>query len=362
VTRRRTWLSVAAILPFLLAPSLPARAKEEPRLNVSIAVFDPGVPADTSLHRQYDIFPRIREIEARFMPFVLRETLAESGEWGAVRVVPTPDPAAELLLSGTIVESDGDRLSLAIRAVDAGGHVWLDREFSADPAREDMDASGGRTLIYEEIGRALSAVRDDMDAQRLDDVVEISLLRYAGNLAPSAFDGFLSLKEDGSVDVRRLPARDDPMLQRVERIRLAEFVITDTVDTEFRELADEIDAVYAIWREYRRKFVDYQAQNAERAATTLSDAKRGTYEDLRDQYDAYKWDRITVQEQDRLAIAFDNEVGPTVDAMEKRVAELTRWVDSKYAEWNRLLEALYDVETRPEAVAEPPPLPDPGGV
>lgn len=36
------------------------------------------------------------------------------------------------------------------------------------------------------------------------------------------------------------------------------------------------------------------------------------YESLRNAYDNYKYHRVTEQEQDRLAIAFDTEVGPTV--------------------------------------------------
>ena len=78
---------------------------------------------------------------------------------------------------------------------------------------------------------------------------------------------------------------------------------------------------------------------------TRSDAPRGSYDAIRNLYDNYKWDRVTAQERDRLAIAFDNEVGPVVEAMEARVAELESWVDEKYAEWHRLLEALFDVET-----------------
>jgi hypothetical protein len=31
--------------------------------------------------------------------------------------------------------------------------------------------------------------------------------------------------------------------------------------------------------------------------------------------------------------------------MEQRIAELERWVDEKYAEWHRLLEELFEVET-----------------
>jgi len=56
-------------------------ARELSALNVSIAVFDTGVPEDLSLHRDLQVFPQIREIEAMFLPFVLRDTLVRTNEW-----------------------------------------------------------------------------------------------------------------------------------------------------------------------------------------------------------------------------------------------------------------------------------------
>lgn len=171
------------------------------------------------------------------------------------------------------------------------------------------------------------------------------MLRYGNRLAPSAFDEYLDIGADGTVTIRRLPSRGDPMVERIRRIRETEYVITDAVDAKFRELHADIESVYSLWREYRRKTSEYERQNAERAAATYSSAPRGSYEDLLSRYENYKYDRVTAQEQDRLAVAFDNEVGPTVRAMEIRVAELETWVARKYLEWNRLLEELFDVET-----------------
>jgi hypothetical protein len=94
---------------FLMCIALPQAAAE---LNVSISVFDAGVPADPSTHRDLMVFPKIRRIEALFLPFVLRDTMVETNEWGAVRVVPELDIAAELLVTGAIVGSDGETLSL----------------------------------------------------------------------------------------------------------------------------------------------------------------------------------------------------------------------------------------------------------
>ena len=337
------------LLVLLLGLAL-ADAREPAVLNVSIAVFDPGVPAEQSMHRDLQVFPRIREIEAMFLPFVLRETLANTSAWGAVRVVPAPDVAAELLVYGTIVQSDGETLKLNIRAVDASGHVWLDGIFAGAVTegyakRDDESGLPGYQNLYDEIADSLQLARGRLDDKTLTNIGEISLLRYASQLAPSAFGDYLQETADGTFIIQRLPAENDPMLERIERIRGVEYVITDAVDAKYQELHREIASIYDLWREYRRKAVAYQMDDATRVQNTRSDAPRGSYEAIKALYDNYKFDRIIAQEQDRLAVAFNNELGPKVDAMETRVAELEGWVDQQYAEWHRLLEELFEVET-----------------
>ena len=322
-------------------------------LNVSIAVFDPGVPADQSLHRDLQVFPRIREIEAMFLPFVLRETLVEMNEWGAVRVVPERDVAVELLVTGAIVRSDGEILELRIRAVDASGHVWLDKTFAGVATdnyskRDNEPGTVGYQKLFVDIAEELQTARALLNRKALSNIVEISLLRYANRLAPSAFGDYLNEAADGTFTIRRLPAKNDPMLDRIERIRHTEYVITDTVDAKFQQLHVEIASIYDLWRKYRRKFVEYQMEDARRAQKTKSGAPRGSYEAIKNLYDNYKWDRVTAQEQDSWAVAFNNEVGPTVEAMEARVADLEGWVDQQYLDWHRLLEELFEVETRLE--------------
>jgi len=113
-------------------------------LNVSIAVFDPGVPADQRLHRDLGIFPRIREIEAKLLPFALRDQLARTAGWGAIRVIPEPDAAAELLVTGVIGQSDGEQLEVVVRAVDARGQVWLDRRFAGRPGGNGLGPRSSR--------------------------------------------------------------------------------------------------------------------------------------------------------------------------------------------------------------------------
>ena len=117
------------------------------------------------------------------------------------------------------------------------------------------------------------------------------------------------------------------------------------MDAKFRELNADVAIVYDVWREYRRKFAQYQLDDALHAQNSKSDAPRGSYEAILSRYENYKWDRQAAQEQESWAIGFENEVGPTITAIETRVAELEGWVEDRYAEWRRILAELFELET-----------------
>lgn len=318
-------------------------------LNVTIPVFDPNIPDDPSVYRDHQVFPRIRNIEAKLMPFLLRETLVQSEKWGAVRVAKDPEPAAELQLYGTIVRSDGDWLDLNIRAVDAAGYTWFDKVFTGqandNPEKQDGDEDTPAFQgVYDQIVNELLAVREKIGDKAVSNIKGVSLMLYASELAPSAFVGYIGENDDGTLQLLRLPAREDAMLQRIEMIRSTEYVITDTVDAKFREFSADLTRTYKVWRQYRRKLVEYEAGNAAFAESGAGVYSPGSWDAIKHQYDAYKYHRNTVQEQDRLAVAFNTEVGATVESMEDRVEELEGWVEHGYVEWRGLLEELHEVE------------------
>ena len=329
---------VAILLTALLLPLVsPAdeAARDTSRLNVSIAIFDAGIPADRSVHRDQEVFPRVRKIEALYLPFVLRNVLTSSNEWGAIRVVPGTDKAAELLINGTIQRSDGDSLVLRIQAADASGRIWVDRDFSG--IANDQQ-------IYTDIAAALSESRALLDDKALRNIVEISLLRYSQELAPAAFGDYLE-QTDSTYSIKRLPASNDPMVERIERLRGVEYVFTDAVDAKFRELSADVETVYELWGEYRRQFKRFQQEESLRTQAGQSQLPRDTYDGMLERYERYKWDRQAVEEQENWAVGFENEMGPTITAIEERVAELEGWVEERYAEWQRILAELFEVET-----------------
>jgi hypothetical protein len=323
-----------ALLAFAWQHAAVAEERDSTRLNISISIFDPGIPEDRSLHRDLQVFPRVREIEALFLPFVSRDTLVSTGAWGAVRVIPEPDAAAELLVLGKILGSDGESFTAQLQVVDASGAVWFDDVFR-----------GSQQSLFAQFGNRLAGARDSRDASALDTIIDISMLRYAEQLAPTAFADYLDHTAAGMYRIRRLPARGDPMLARIERIRGVEYVFTDAIDAKFRELSADIEMVYKVWREYRQKFAYYKAQEAERISSARNTAPRGSFEAISSHYENYKWDRQAAQEQEKWAVGFENEMAPAISAIELRVAELNGWVADRYDEWRRILGELFELET-----------------
>lgn len=326
---RRLAALVAAML--CLAPQL-----VQAQLNVSITAFDPGVPEDNSSHRDLQVFPKIREIESMFLPFVLRQTLVDSGDWGAVRVVPEADTASELLITGKIVHSDGEMLAVQLSAVDARGHEWANKTYTTQSDFNDL---------YSGFLDDLQTARDGFDDKTLRNIVGTSLMRYSAELAPDAFDGYIEMQADGTIKLLRLPAEGDPMLARIQRIRSVEYVMTDAIDQKFRELHEEVDSVYEIWREYRRWYTNFRTEEALRNQFSQTKADSGTYEAIKHSYDNYRMDRLAAQEQDKWAVGFDNEMEPIIEKMEERIAEMNGWVEDGYVEWARILDELFEIES-----------------
>ena len=328
-------------------PAVPQYQREAKQLNVTIVVFNPGLRENEPPDRQSGVFPQIREIEARYLPFLLRRTLVETDEWGAVRVVPELEPAAELLITGAIVKSDGVVLALEIRVVDATGREWLNKPYTASALSivDEDETKEPFQVLYDRIAADLYAARAALDSSDLSLIAEVSMLRYASELVPEAFGDFLGTAPDGSLEIRRLPAREDPMIERVERIREFEYLFTDTMDEQYEELYREIESTYDLWRKYRRRLAQYVQAEETRLQSNGPSGSRGSYGRMKRNYDNYRWTKIQEQKLEKWASGFDNEVAPTVMELEGRVVELKGGLDARHDEWREILKSIYLLET-----------------
>ena len=317
-------------------------------IDVGLVVFDPGIPPDKSTHRKQGIFPEIRKAEAKYMPVILRQVLIDSGHWGVVRVLPEALDSSELLVTGTILHSDGLRLKLQINARDASGVQWLDQVYWGSTVSADYPVKGSvdpYVDVYQQIAADLAAVRLGKSAKQLTTIRDIALMRYAIQLAPEVFSSYLKLMPDGHYTLLRFPAEDDPMLARVIRIRNQEYLFIDTVDEQYARLSEEMAPTYNLWRQYGAEQAIYKGEYQQRVSSRGSQGRRGSFTALEQSYNAYKWSKIHEQDLGELALGFNNEVAPTVMDVSGAVFELSGTLDSQYLEWRDILRRIFALET-----------------
>jgi hypothetical protein len=347
-------------------------------LDVWIELFEPGeLPEDAK--KAAGLSMDIRDAEARYIPQRLRETMERTGYWGAVRVVPRDTSGAELLVRGTIVASDGERLALRIKALDATGREWLDASFEARIEVADYPPAGQSQRepfqsLYNAIANALARFRAQLSDQDTVAIRRTATLRFAADLAPDAFAGHLRRNDDDTYTVVRLPAQDDPMYRRVSAIRERDFLLIDTLNGHFDNFYREVQEPYGEWRRTRSEeaaamreieasatkhkvlgalavlgaiALEAAGSNSTRRATGgLRDIMivGGAYA-IKTGFDKSSETVIHRDAIEELGASFAAETRPLVVDVEGETHELTGSAEQQYGKWRALLKQIYASET-----------------
>lgn len=241
-------------------------------LDIGIAVFDANIPETYDEQIEQLVQPDIRRAEANFIPYVAKNLLQSTGNWGAVRVVPRPTHAVDVTVSGKILHSDGESMSIETTVRDATGRIWFARTYESlaskyaydDSIPADIDPFQG---VYKKLADDMVAYRQKLSK---DDVLIIRAtaeLKFAREFAPDAFSDHVIATDDGEFELRRLPSEDDPMLARVRKVREREYLFIDTLDEYYEGFYRNMITPYQGWRRasypeaIARKELKAQARN-----------------------------------------------------------------------------------------------------
>ena len=375
-------------LPKLEAVQASQQIPEAELLDVGIRTFDPNIPAaiaeDEEALDKRRIYPEVRRAESRLLPARLKATLEASGQWGAVRVVPEPVRFVDVMVTGRILESTGGRLELEIDAVDATGRSWIkDKTYEGDAdlgsykTDAAMRARDPFQNVYAQIANDLLLARERLDAAARREVRDVAKLRFAQDLDPRAFDGYLRQEAGGITRVSRLPATDDPAIARIAKIRDRDATVIDTLDGYNEQFTEGMFDSYAGYRRTSREAIEREEKARAQATTRTvlgaaavlasifvsSQCASGDYNCRRIE-DAVRYGggaggvaavmsgikkfadaKTAAQEVKELARSFENEAGAQVIEVEGRSLKLTGTAEEQYREWRRLLAAIYAEET-----------------
>ena len=339
-------------------------------LDVGVSIFDPGLEdADDDDF----LYPEVRRAEARYMPYLLVESIQASGAWGAVRVVPNNNQAMDLLVSATILKSHGEELQLEVVAQDATGKVWLDKKYNNKASRYSYETARTRfdpfQAVYNRIANDLLQVQQKQTPEQRASIRLVNELRFAQTFSPDAFKGYLVKDRKGIYKIQRLPAADDPMLQRVRKIRERDYLFIDTLQEYYASFNGQMVGPYQEWRKLsyeeaialqelraestRRLIAGVAAvvagiaasgsdNSAARSAGNVAIAGGGFL--VKSGLDKRNEADIHVQALEELGMSLEAEIAPQIIELEDRTITLTGSVQDQYEQWRELLRQIYRAE------------------
>jgi hypothetical protein len=367
-------------VPVLDAPATPVPDAE--LLDVGVVILDPGI---SSVEDEEQVYPEVRRAEATFMATELADVLTEQGGWGAVRVVPDERQFSDLLVRGTILQSDGEALALKIRVSDARGTLWLDKRYTGITSRYAYE-QGTRTKqdpflsVYRMIANDMLAAFQRLPADERTTIRRVAEMRFARDFANGAFADYLDEDPSGQVSLRRLPSEEDPMLARVRGLRQRHYVFVDTLQGHYTGFSDDMYAPYQEWRkasyeetvalreletEAKREMIaggaailagivaQSSGSSMTRSAGAIGVVGGGAL--LKRGLEKRAESNIHSLALEELGQSLDAEITPRVIELEDRTVRLTGNVEDQYDQWRELLADIYAAEL----AALEPPQPEP---
>ena len=317
---------------------------EEQLMDIGILVFESKelTPEDA---KDEGTSSDIRKAETHFIPYHLKNTLHQSGHWGAIQVVPAETNSVDLLVKGKILESNGERLVLEIDVVDATGKQWFKRKYSAKVKESDYSGNqAGERDAYQDLYN-----------------------RIANDLA-----------KKGNLSVNRLPADDDPMMDRLLKIREREYMYLDTLNQQYDGFYNEMWPPYENWRKLnltereaikkiKREALTKQLLGALLIAGAVVAGSRNANAGralapamavIGGQVFISGWNVSKEAEMHSAAIeelseSFGNEMQPVTMEFEGQQYELTGSAEEQFKKWKLLLRQIYFAETGFEPTPSP---------
>ena len=346
---------------------------EELLLDVGVGIFSPGT--DALSVEEEGVFPKIREAEARFVPYKLMETLQHTGNWGVVRVIPDRLSEMDLWVDGEILKSDGENLWLQVTVEDASGKRWFSKKYTGLAGKYSYDDTTSNRRepfqkVYNQVANDMLAYRNQYEAAEIRNIRTIAELKFARDFSPDVFHDYLALNEKGRYVVKRLPAADDPSLQQVRQIRERDYIFVDTLQQYYASFVNQMEEPYLEWREgFYLESQNLKEVRAESNAKIIGGALAVLAGILAQGVDSRtantagqvgilaglpavwsglqqrKGMKIHIEALEEISASLNSEIEPHSIELEDRTVTLSGTVNEQYGQWRRILKEIHATET-----------------
>jgi hypothetical protein len=351
--------------------------------DVAITIFNPGI-SDQDSYGEDGVWPELRRSESMYMAVQLRDTLAKTQRYGAVRVTPDSSSSADVYIKAKINKSNGEDVSLRVIVADSTGKRWIKKDYKHrvkpiafnNPRNKDSD---GKLKIdpYKEIYLKISNditkyMNRNIKSKKADVINTVTEIRYAQNYSPSAFSDILS-KKNNLYKLNGKPDQDDPMMKRVQSIKYRDQMFVDNMQTHYDGFASNMTASYKVWQE--QSFAESKAAREARndafwqgvagavvlAATVaaagdcdsqacidntaiVGGAVGGAF--ISESFQSSKEAKVHRDALNEIAASLDGTLSPSVIEMEDRTVTLTGTIKEQSDQWRAVLQEIYQAENQ----------------
>lgn len=371
---------------------------ESQLLDVGVVEFDPGIPEDNNPEKTR-IYEPIRNAEARYLAYHLKNTMQGTGHWGAVRVLPSPEAYTDVIVRARIEESDGEFVELAVTVTDTAGSTWFTRKYETQTGVSSYSENRDRRddpyqKVFNDVANDVHEHSKTLAPEYVERLQQISELRFFADMSPLAYGEHLSTDEDGNVTINRLPAKNDPAVDRLRQIRERDRLVVDMLNEHYANFYYGIAIPYQAFRKAsREEAINYRQVKRSAALKTLMgvvvlagsmsmDTGDSSYSKRRMKstlqaigitegfnaivagYTRNKEASIHVEAIEELAESFSSEAAPMVVNVQGEARRLTGTAEAQYEAWRKLLREIYKAETgftESVEVGERTQLDDPAG-
>ncbi|HKJ17484.1 MAG TPA: hypothetical protein VJ984_09065 [Xanthomonadales bacterium] len=343
------------------------------------ALLDVGIPPlDDGLYLTDEddtVFPEVRYAESIYFSNQLAKVMEKSGAWGAIRVIPKTDVVMDLYVTGTIMQSDGETLDLEIQVFDTSGKQWLKSRHKQVVGKYTYDrrlkiASDPFQNVFTEIANDVLEAREKMSTQEAVRLRQISELRFAKDFSPEAFEDYIAEDGNGYLMIERLPAENDSILERVDKIRERDYLYVDTMQDYYDTFSRQMHMPYQEFRRVSYDSVVKARQLKKRGNRQMIAGVAAIIAGIYGRTQASSWMQLdgsaataaaggyvlkqgldtkqkAAAQTERLAemgSSLEAVIAPQVIALEDRTITLTGTVNAQYDQWRELLLRIYEQE------------------
>lgn len=350
------------------------------QLSILVPIFEPNIPKNSDDYKRKGIWPELRRAEANRFSVKLRDALADTGAFGAVRVSPDDTATAHLYVHGKILQSNGEDIHLSVSVTDIAGKRLLKKTYKHrvseyafnDPRKKGLDVY---EPVFTKVAIDVVKLTKKLKTKYITQLNGIEEMRFAESFSPGYFSGYISSRYKGTKLIG-FPADNDPMLQRVRSLRVRDQMFIDNIQVDYDDFSQTMNTDYSTWQ--KQAFYESKAAREAKAAANAqmlvgilavaAGASAASNSNSSGGYDRglalaavgvssiasgvqkSKDSKAHLESLSEIGSSLNIQLAPKVIEMEDRTIELTGTASEQYTSWRAYLREIYLSEQTPETL------------